>query len=317
MKLSIIIPAFNEAKNIKETIIEIKSVIQTISEITFAEIIVVDDHSSDNTFESVMDIGDEQIRCFRLSRRSGSHTAIRAGLTKVTGDAAVVLSADGQDDPNCIREMLKKYINGAIVVWALRKNRDNEPWYIKMPSLFFYKLSYSMYIIEETEIDLSKADFFLLDKVVIAALNQTPERNTSLIGLIAWLGYKQSYVEYDRRDRRHGSSKWNFRSRVHLAKDWIIAFSGIPLKLMPLLGIIIALSGFIYAGVETFDAVFGKAPGGWSTLTIIVLILGGIQLTMLGIIGEYLWRNLDESRRRPLFFVERTSAIEDRKKINE
>ncbi|MBF0542600.1 MAG: glycosyltransferase family 2 protein [Nitrospirae bacterium] len=311
MNLSIIIPAYNESKNILDTIIEIKSILETIPEITLTEIIVVDDHSSDNTFDIVVQLADEQIKCFRLSKRSGSHTAVRAGLTIVSGDAVIALSADGQDDPNSFREMVNKNINGAKVVWALRKNRDNEPWYIKIPALLFYKVFFSIGNIENNGIDLSRADFFLLDRVVINALNQTPERNTSLSGLIAWLGFKQDFVEYDRRDRKSGRSKWSFRSRMRLAKDWIIAFSGLPLKMMPVLGILIASLGFLYAVVVILNALIGNPTGGWSSLMVVALILGGTQIIMLGIIGEYLWRNLDESRRRPLFFIEKSSYMKD------
>lgn len=308
MILSIIIPAYNEASNIKDTIIEIRSIIKTISEITTSEIVVVDDHSSDNTFEIVNNFGDIEIKCFRLSRRSGSHTAIRAGLTKVSGDAAIVFSADGQDDPNSIKELIYKHIGGAGVVWALRKNRDNEPWYIKKPAQLFYKILFKLINIDETGIagiDIARADFFLLDRAVINILNQTPERNTSLSGLIAWVGFKQDFIEYDRRDRRYGSSKWNLRSRLHLAKDWIIAFSGLPLKLMPMLGMLISALGFFYAFIVIINMFFGHPISRWSTLLIVFLILGGIQIIMLGIIGEYLWRNLDESRRRPLFIIEK------------
>jgi polyisoprenyl-phosphate glycosyltransferase len=162
-----------------------------------------------------------------------------------------------------------------------------------------------------TKIDLSRADFFLLDRIVVDAINSCAERNTSLFGLIAWLGFNQDSVEYERRRRLSGRSKWRFTSRFRLAKDWIIAFSGVPLKIASLFGIIMSAIGGLGAIYIIIDKLFFTyILAGWTTIVVLILMMSGIQLTILGVVGEYLWRNLDESRKRPLYFIEKSSAPE-------
>lgn len=303
---SIIIPAYNESSNIKTTIIELFDVLSDTYFISNYEIIVVDDHSDDSTFQEVKSFNDRKVKCIRLSRRSGSHVALRAGISLARGDAVLCISADGQDDPNVLEEMLKKWQEGTQIVWALRKKRK-ESFLIKRSVLIFYKTLELLTNTEKSEIDLSRADFYLLDKKVVDAINHCPERNTSLFGLINWLGFKQDYVEYKRRERKLGKSKWNFRARFLLAKDWIVAFSGLPLKLMSILGALVALIGFLYAIFIVIHAIIGNPIQGWASIMIVILILGGLQMIMFGILGEYLWRNIDESRRRPLYFIEKST----------
>jgi len=305
MNLSIIIPAHNEAENIKNTINEAFSVTDKISEIKKLEVIVVDDHSSDSTYAGVVSLGDPRIKCIRLSRNSGSHTALRAGIRKASGEAVLCISADGQDDPSCLKDMLEKRKEGAAIVWALRKSRKNESWYVRKPAELFYKILFYLLSAAGSKIDLSRADFFLLDRIVADAINACPERNTSLLGLIAWLGFNQDFVEYERRRRLSGDSKWSLTSRFSLAKDWVIAFSGVPLKIASLAGILMSIVGALGAVYIIIDSLFfSNIVAGWTTVVVLILLLSGIQLTILGIIGEYLWRNLDESRRRPLYFIE-------------
>lgn len=305
MSLSIVIPAYNEQDNIKITIEEISDIVSTISEIKKFQFIVVDDHSSDNTYDIVSQIKDPRIVCLRLSRRSGSFTALRAGITESKGDAVFCISADGQDDPSSLKNMLDRLHNGANVVWALRKHRHNEPPHIRIPAQLFYRLLKWLVGHKETVIDLSRADFCLLDRRIIDAVNVCSEKNTSLFGLIAWLGFSQDFVEYERRERRYGRSKWNFRSRLDFAKDWIVAFSGLPLKLMSVVGFFVASIGFLFALFIIFGALFVGTPiKGWPSTMVVILVLGGLQMVMLGTVGEYLWRNLDESRKRPLYFIE-------------
>lgn len=307
MKVSIVIPAYNEALIIKNTIDEVIDVLKKL-EIKEYEIIIIDDHSSDNTFELIKSINSQNIICYRLSRNSGSHIALRTGLFYSSGDVVLCISADGQDDPNYLGEMLKKWRKGAKVVWALRENRDNENWIIRTTAKFFYKLLLWLVESKGNKIDLSRADYYLLDKVVVNAINSCHERNTSLFGLIAWLGFSQDIVEYKRRPRTIGKSGWTFENRVRLAKDWIVAFSGIPLIFATYIGFIFAISGFIYSIYILINALLGRIPPtGWSSIIIAIFIVGGIQLVIVGVIGEYLWRNLDETRRRPLYFIESTT----------
>lgn len=304
-KVSIVIPAFNEADNISDLLSEIsQSTVFSANEFD-GEIIVVDDASTDNTFAKASSFTSIPVTVLRLSRRSGSHVAIRAGLDAATGEATICLAADGQDDPAVVEHMLKKWNDGADIVWALRQHRQDEKLVSRLLAKTFYQLL-TLFGADNREIDLSRADFYLLDRKVVEALKSCPERNTSLFGLIAWLGFKQEMVEYNRRQRKTGLSKWNFKSRLRLALDWIIAFTGIPLKLVTYTGFFIAVLGFFYAVfVIGHSLILGNPVQGWSSVMTAILLLGGGQMMMLGIIGEYLWRTLDESRNRPCYFISR------------
>ncbi len=309
MKLSIIIPAYNEADNIEATVHEVgRSLAALPGEVLQYEIIIIDDNSTDDTLLCAENLANHGVRAIRLSRRSGSHIALRVGLDVAMGDAAICLSADGQDDPHTLAAMISEWRKGKDIVWALRKTREHEPFAQKLFAQAFYRLL-GWFGGGGTEIDLSRADFYLLDRKVINAVKACRERNTSLFGLLVWLGFKQGYVEYERRPRRFGGSKWNFKSRLNLAKDWIIAFSGLPLKLMTALGFCIAGLGFLYAAfVAVRNIMFGSPLMGWPSVITAILLLGGGQIMMLGIIGEYLWRTLDESRNRPTYFVEKDNG---------
>lgn len=308
MKLSVIIPAYNEADSITGTIKELSEILSSLSLIDKFQIIVIDDHSSDNTFETVSKLGDARVSCLRLSKHCGSHTAIRAGMREANGEAVLFVSADGQDDVSYLEQMLLKLRGGSDVVWALRKDRENEPWHIKFPARLFYALLGWFNRNESGAVDLSRADFYLLNRKVADAVNSCSEKNTSVFGLISWLGFKQDFVEYGRRKRRIGKSKWNLQKRFKLAMDWIIAFSGLPLKFISFIGMIVASCGFIYAGYIITSALRGIPTPGWASTMVVILVLGGIQMIMLGLIGEYLWRNIEESRNRPLYFIEKDSS---------
>lgn len=311
MKISFIIPAYNEANNLVPTIKEIEDQLSNLacSNLSY-EILVIDDASTDQTFLKLSKSPFEHLSVLRLSRRSGSHTAIRAGLRVATGDAALCLAADGQDDPAVLAKMLSLWKSGADTIWALRTTRDDEPFMNQFLAKLFYKILASF---NETKvsIDLSRADFYFLDRKVINAINACEEKNTSLFGLIVWLGFNQDFIEYTRPPRRHGQSKWNMQSKFNLAKDWIIAFSGLPLKIMTLFGFIISGMGFIYAlFIISHSVLRGSPVQGWSSVITVALILGGAQIMMLGIIGEYLWRALSESKNRPVFFIEKQFTSE-------
>ena len=308
MKLSIVIPAYNEADSILPTLEKLATVLADLDDlVTDHEIVVIDDHSTDGTFALLAGHADKHLRTFRLSRRSGSHTALRVGLDHAEGDAVLCMSADGQDSPRAIPDMLAKWRSGKHIVWALRKGRQEEPLLLRWTATLFYKIL-TLFGEVRSEIDLSRADFYLLDKKVVSAVTRCTERNTSLFGLIVWLGFAQDSVEYERGKRTAGRSKWNFRSRIDLAKNWIIAFSGLPLRLITITGSIVACLGFLYAIIILVRNLFYGSPMlGWPSVMTAILVLGGAQMIMLGIIGEYLWRNLDESRKRPIYFIEQSS----------
>lgn len=305
--ISVVIPAFNETENLRLSLPRLREALAASGLAPDYEIIVVDDHSSEPLYETLSALNDPKLHCIRLSRRSGSHIALRAGLAASRGEAVLCISADGQEDPSVIPAMLQKWQDGNQVVWGLRRERNEEGLLQKIFSLVFYRLLALLAESNSSRIDLSRADFYLLDRRVVKALNVLPENNTSLFGLIAWIGYQQDSVEYDRRERAVGHSKWKFRSRLRLAKDWVIAFSGLPLKAMTVLGFTVSAIGMLYALFILGNAIFGKPVQGWSSLMIVTLVLGGLQMAMLGVIGEYLWRTLEETRRRALYFVEKST----------
>lgn len=301
--LSVVIPAYNEAENLAATVCELQEVIHQCPEVAQYEILVIDDHSTDNTFELVKSWKNSKIHCLRLSRRSGSHAAIRAGLIRAQGDAAFCISADGQDDPAALQQMLRKLERGAQLVWAIRRKRE-EPWLRKFLAVAAYRLINWSVRSSGGESDLLGADFYAMSRKVVDAINRCPEQHTSLFGLLLWLGFRQDFIEYDRRPRRHGRSKWGFTSQFRLLVDWIVAFSGVPLKVISLLGMLTAVLGFLYAIFVVIYTLLGYAKPGWAEMVTLILVLGGAQMMMLGVIGEYLWRTLDETRNRPLYFIE-------------
>lgn len=310
--LSVVIPAYNEAKNIKPIVEQLDQVIRQCSDIENFEILIVDDHSSDNTYGTVESLKNQRVHCLRLSRRSGSHTALRAGISAARGDLALCISADGQDDAGVLEDMVAKLKSGCQVVWGVRKKRE-EPFLAKLLTGIAYKLIITFSGTESSGINLANADFFILSRKVMDAINSCQERNTSFWGLLFWLGFKQDYVEYDRKSRIEGKSKWSMRSKVRLFTDWIIAFSGVPLKLISLMGFFTAALGFLYALFVICYTLLGYAKPGWAEPVTLILVIGGVQMMMLGILGEYLWRNLDETRKRPLFFIEdQTELLEER-----
>ena len=306
MKLSVVIPAFNESNNIEYVLNELKGLFRDRSLVDEYQIIVVDDHSTDDTFSKVKSFKDHNIIAIRLSRQSGSHNAIRAGLSICKGDAAFCLSADGQDDPKIINQMLSRLNKSVQVVWAERDNTD-EPLASNFLRFFFYlALKFTS---TESSIDPSRADYFLIGRKMIDTINSCNERNTSLYGLISWIGFDQVCLSYTRRNRRTGKSKWNFKSRFKLASDWIISFSGIPLRLITYLGFMTSAIGLIYASYIIALGILELTTPGWAETVIITLVLGGVQMIMLGVTGEYIWRTLDESRKRPPFIIEDTTNI--------
>jgi polyisoprenyl-phosphate glycosyltransferase len=309
VKLSVVIPSYNESENIESTVAEVISRIR--GHVEEYEVIVIDDHSADETFERLLAMKGVTMRCLRLSRRSGSHVALRVGLAAATGDVALCISADGQDDPSVVGHMLERWRSGAHIVWALRRDRNEEPLHIRLLARVFYRLLRYFNQPANRDLDLSRADFYLLDRRVVDAVGSCGERITSLFGLIAWMGFRQESVDYVRRLRRSGNSKWNFSSRMALALDWIVAFSWLPLRFSIMLGLTLAAVGALYALFVVINAILGRPVEGWSSVIMAVLILSGVQLVMLGAIGEYVGRGLDEARKRPIAFVEREIRKDD------
>jgi len=300
--LSIVTPAYNEAKNLPALHQRLQQVLEKMA--VRWEWIVVDDHSSDETFAVIRQIAsqDDRLRGLRLSRNFGSHIALTCGLHQGQGDCVVVMAADLQDPPETLPELFAKWQEGAQVIWAVRARREGE----KASTRGFSRLYYLMMrtIVGIKEMPATGADFFMLDRQVVNAFRQFGETNVSILALITWMGFRQSSITYDKQPRLHGRSGWSLRKKVKLAIDSITSFSYFPIRLMSYLGFAISLLGFLYACFIIFHAITGQPPQGWSSLIVVVLVVGGIQMLMMGVLGEYLWRTLDEARRRPRYLIE-------------
>src|SRR5262245_47528736 len=305
--LSVIVPCFNEEQNFPSLYERVRAVLdaQGIS----WELIAVDDHSHDRTFEMASNLAreDPRVQVIRLARNVGSHVALMCGLDHALGSAAVIIAADMQDPPDIIRELLLRWREGDQVVWALRAERKGVSAVDGFFSRVFHKITAR--ILGREDLAGHGADLFLVDRVVINALTQCQEGNLSLFALLAWLGFRQSMVPYVKQERQHGRSGWTLRKKLKLFVDSVTAFSYFPIRVMSLFGIAIACLGFVYAMfVAAHTVLLGTPVEGWSSLMIVVLVIGGVQMTMLGILGEYLWRTLDEARRRPRYNIERVTG---------
>jgi len=306
--LSIVTPAYNEAENLPRLYQRILALDWTALGLDF-ELLIVDDHSTDGTRTVLADLvaNDPRVKTLRFSRNFGSHAALTAGLEHATGVAAVVLAADLQDPPETIPELVHHWRVGAATVWAVRGGREGETLRTRATARLFYALIKGM---TRLPMPPNGVDFFLIDRQVIEALRSAPERNTSLVAQIQWLGFTQHSLEYTKQARAAGRSKWTFSKRVKLAMDWVIGFSYFPIRFMSVIGLLFACTGFLYALfliVRRF--VFTVPVEGWTSLISVVLITSGVQLVMLGVLGEYLWRSFDASRQRPRFVIEQRRGL--------
>jgi glycosyltransferase involved in cell wall biosynthesis len=294
MRLSIITPAFNEADNLAAMYERLAAAASGAD----WEWLIVDDHSRDATFDVVRALAarDTRVRGLRLARNSGSHAAIACGLHHVTGDAAVVLAADLQDPPETLASMVAEWRSGAQVVWAVRRRLPGET----VPALGFSRIYYFImrHVVGMKEMPATGADFFLADRVVIDAFRRFPERHVSVLALVTWMGFRQAFIEYDKQPRRAGQSGWTLAKKIKLVVDSVTGFSDLPVRLCSWAGLLLIAAAIVFAMAAP------DLGRGVVLVVAVMLGLGGAQLLALGIIGEYVWRALDEARRRPAFLVE-------------
>jgi dolichol-phosphate mannosyltransferase len=303
--LSVVTPAYNEADNLLPLHAGLKRVMDE-SKVDW-EWAVVDDHSRDGTFEVLKELArrDRRIRAYRFARNSGSHMAVRCGLDHAKGDCAIVMAADLQDPPETIPMLIDRWKAGADVVWAVREERLGE----SRQTLLFARLYYWLMrrVVGLQSIPEQGADFFLIDRKVIDAMSRFSESNTSILALLSWMGFKQESISYVKQPRTQGRSGWTMGKKVKLLLDSVTSFSFFPIRIMSVAGFCLALLGFLYAVFVIVNAILRRPVQGWSSLMVVVLVIGGMQMFMMGVLGEYLWRTLDESRRRPRFLIEETT----------
>lgn len=302
-KISIIVPTYNEEKNLYEFQHQLDLTRKQMHDYQF-EILYINDGSKDKTLQILQSLRkkDSSIHYLNLSRNFGKEAAMLAGFDHLSGDCAIIMDADLQDPPSLIKDMVKYWEEGYDDVYAKRNSRGKESWFRKRSSLLFYNL-----LKKTTKVGIPEnvGDFRLLDKKCINSLMQLRETQRYTKGLFAWIGYNKKEILFDRDNRHDGKSNYNFFKLFNLALEGLISFTTTPLRISALLGFtisVIALIYMIYFIIKT--AIFGDSVQGFPTLIITILFLGGIQLISLGIIGEYLGRIFHETKQRPNYFIQ-------------
>jgi len=301
--ISIIFPVFNEQENLEELYQRVLAVASKVDGHDF-ELVFVDDCSSDQTPEILRSLHskDKRVKVIRFARNCGGHAALTAGLYYCKGDCAITLAADLQDPPELILDLVASWKDGAKIVWAARSKREGESLSVKVFSKLYYAF---INLLTDVKMPNLGVDVFLADRVVVESLKSMPEKHSSIYMALAWLGFPQTTIEYVKVARTKGASKWSLGKTIKLMIDSILSFSHVLIRYMSILGLATAFVGFVYAAWVVGKAIFfGLAVEGWSSLIVAILVVGGVQMMMLGVLGEYLWRTFDESRRRPRFVIE-------------
>jgi glycosyltransferase involved in cell wall biosynthesis len=301
--ISVVVAVYNESSNVVPLHEALDEVTRLHSDMRW-EFIFVDDGSVDDTYDRLSQLSnsDSRLKVVQLSRNYGAHTATAAGLQFASGDAAVAISGDLQDHPREISRLLEKWREGFHVVWGIRTKRDDSP-IDKFLSRLFAQLIRRVALPNYPT--AGAGGIWLIDRLVVDALNAFPERNQVVSGLILFAGFRQTQITYARQKRHSGTSKWSLRRKLGLTADYIVAFSMLPIRMASLTGLVIAALAFVYMVYQIVSRlVYGTTVPGFTQSIVLLLMLGGLQLAMLGVLGEYLWRTLDDVRRRPLFFVQ-------------
>ena len=301
--ITIIIPCYNEAQSLPLLHAELCKLSESESGYNW-EYLFINDGSRDMTIEELEKLHTQDKRCnyVDLSRNYGKEVALLAGFDYATGDCAVIMDADLQHPPHVVHEMLRKWEQGYDDVYARRKSRGKESWLRKRLSLAYYRL-----LSKSTRIDVlpNVGDFRLLDRRCIDALRQLREQSRYTKGMYCYIGFKKTFVEFETQDRVAGQSSMSYRVLVRLAMEGLTAYTTSPLQWATGIGIIVSLISFLYAlWVIIKTIVWGDPVAGFPTLMIAILFLGGVQLLSLGIIGEYLGRVFNETKNRPVYFVQ-------------
>ena len=299
--VSIVVPAFNEEAVLPQFHQTITGVLA--DQPYDFEIAYINDGSTDGTLDVIRQLrdSDEKVTLIDLSRNFGKEIALSAGLEKAAGDAVVVIDADLQDPPELIPELIAEWQNGYDVVYAQRTHRKGESLLKRTTAHFFYRV---IQRVSKITIPEDTGDFRILSRRAVNALNTFNEQHRFMKGLFAWIGYRQKAVLYERDPRQAGETSWSYWKLWNFALDGITSFTIAPLKISTYLGLLTAAGAFtygIYMVIETL--IYGNPVPGYPSLIVIVLILGGVQLTAIGILGEYLGRIFNETKRRPLYFV--------------
>ena len=315
VELSVVVPLYNEEANINYLMERLLIVFDTLN--TTYEIVCVNDGSRDNTLKLLVEYHERNpaIKVVNLSRNFGKEIALTAGIDYATGAAIIPIDADLQDPPELIAQLVAKWREGYDVVYATRRSRSGESWLKRFTANSFYKTITKM---SPVHIPPNTGDFRLLDRRVVEAIKQLPERTRFMKGLFAWVGYKQTSILFDREPRFGGKTTWNYWKLWNFALDGITSFSLFPLKIWSYIGLVVSLISLLYASFLIMRTlILGIDVPGYASLMVAVLFFGGIQLITLGIIGEYLGRVYEEVKRRPLYFVRESYGFNNKKQDKE
>ena len=308
-KISVVVPMYYEEDVVDECYKRLTNVLKTLENYEY-EIIFVNDGSKDKTLFLLEQIAkkDENIKILSFSRNFGHQAAVTAGLKEVTGDAVIIIDADLQDPPETICDMIKLWEQGYEVIYGKRKIRKGESAFKLLTAKMFYK---TLNILSDVEIPKDTGDFRLVDRKVVDTINQMPEHNKFLRGLLSWVGYKQTAFEYERKERFAGKTKYPLRKMLKLASDGIIGFSTKPLKMVGFIGIlsiIISIAILIYALIS-YAFNLNNLSAGWTSIMVTVTFFAGVQLLSIWVMSEYIGRIYDESKNRPQYIIDKKINI--------
>jgi polyisoprenyl-phosphate glycosyltransferase len=306
MDLSLIIPVFNESANLRPLRDRVETLFREHLQNLEWELIWVNDGSRDDSLAIMLEIHREnpRFKVLNLSRNFGHQIAITAGMEHAKGKAVVVMDGDLQDPPEVISAMWHSFTQGVDVAYGQRRQREGESWFKLWTASAFYRLLQS---VARIHIPVDTGDFRLMSRRAVDAFLQCKESHRFVRGLVSWVGFRQEPVMYDREERFAGSTKYPFTKMLAFAWDGITSFSTLPLKMATWIGSLTVLFGILYSSRVFYLYCFNpeELVKGWSSIIILILVLGGAQLLMLGMIGEYLGRISDEIKHRPLYLVDR------------
>jgi dolichol-phosphate mannosyltransferase len=312
--ITVVVPFLNEAQNLPVLYERLVAALEP--EGVAFEVLFVDDGSSDGSaaWVAARAAQDPRVKLLRLSRNFGHQLAITAGMDHADGDAVVIMDADLQDPPEVVPALLRRWREGHEIVYAVRTSRAGESWTKRFLAATFYKTFRRM---ASVDVPIDAGDFRLVDRKVIDALRQVRELHRFVRGLTCWVGFSQAAVRYERAPRHAGVTKYPVWKSMRLAWDAITSFSSTPLRWMTVFGLLVSLAGLAQAARVIVDRLLypGSMERGWASLAAIMLFLGGIQLISLGLIGQYVGRIFEESKKRPLYFVKESVGGSERRSV--
>lgn len=307
--ITVVTPVYNEEPGLETYRQEVEAVLLGRTDIRF-DILLVDDGSSDGSWQEIQRICSENPRfsAIRLSRNFGSHVALSAGIHHCNADAVCTLAADLQDPPETLLEFVDKWRGGAQIVWGRRASRDDPTWRVRGSRLFAHLVR--RYALPQGS-RFTTGSFFLIDRRVVEAFQRFREHNRIVFAIVAWTGFDQEVVDYDRRVRRSGTSSWTLTRILKALYDAFIAFSRLPAQIMTVIGVAVFVLTFVVSGVLVVMRLLDESiVPGWTSIIVLLCLLFGVNFLMLGVVVEYLSRIYLETTARPLYFVSQTIGLD-------